>query len=75
MRKNFEHDLVSSVCYLIEVNFFTSTVIRKDSDAKTGKRHRLSGVVRSVNHSVPPVLKDGTFSTIFEIWYAVRRQI
>uniref|UniRef100_A0A7C9EKT5 Uncharacterized protein n=2 Tax=Opuntia streptacantha TaxID=393608 RepID=A0A7C9EKT5_OPUST len=44
-----------------------STVIKKDNDAKTGKRHKLSGVVRSVNHSVPPVLKDGTFSTMFEI--------
>lgn len=46
----------------------TSTFIKKVNAAKTGKMYRLSGVVRSVNQSVPPPLKDGTFSTMLEIY-------
>lgn len=46
----------------------TSTVNRKVNDVRTGKIYKLSGVVRSVNQKAPPVLNDGTFSTMFEIY-------
>lgn len=35
---------------------------------RTGKRYKLSGVVRSENQKAPPPLRDGTFSTMLEIY-------
>lgn len=43
-------------------------MIKKVNDARTGKRYKLSGVVRSVNQKAPPPLKEGTFSTMLEIY-------
>lgn len=42
----------------------TSTVSKKVNDVRTGKRYKLSGVVRSENQKAPPPLRDGTFSTM-----------
>jgi hypothetical protein len=30
--------------------------------------YRASGAVRSVNQNAPPSFKDGSFSTMFDIW-------
>lgn len=46
----------------------TSTVIQNVNAVKTGKIYMLSGVVKSVNQNAPPCLKDGTFSTMFDIY-------
>ena len=35
---------------------------------RTGKMNDVSGVVRSVNQSAPPVLKEATFSVMLLIW-------
>ena len=44
-----------------------------DSDVIIGKMQRASGVVRSVNQNAPPPFKDGTFSTMFDIYKHERR--
>lgn len=45
----------------------TSTVTKKVSDVNIGRIKSSSGVVKSVNQYIPPPLKEGTFSTMFDI--------
>jgi hypothetical protein len=46
----------------------TSTVAKNDNDVNTGRMKRPSGVVKSVNQYAPPPLREGTFSTMFDIY-------
>ena len=46
----------------------TSIIIQKVSPVRRGKTNDVSAVVRSVNQSAPPVLKDATFSVMLLIW-------
>ena len=52
---------------------YTSTGSMMNSDVIMGKMQRASGVVRSVNQNAPPPFKDGTFSTMFDIYKHERR--
>jgi hypothetical protein len=45
----------------------SSTVAKNDNDVNTGRMKRPSGVVKSVNQYAPPPLREGTFSTMFDI--------
>jgi hypothetical protein len=40
----------------------------RDSAVMAGKMYRALGAVRSVNQNAPPSFKDGSFSTMFDIW-------
>jgi len=46
----------------------TSAVAKNDSDVNTGRMRRSSGVVKSVNQYAPPPLREGTFSTMLDIY-------
>ena len=53
----------------------TSSKVQRAYDVIAGRIKRPSGVVRSKNHKVPPVLKEGTFSAMFLICISINLQI